>query len=92
MVSLHLFTTLLSAFLFFALTAALPTPSTNIILSAREEYSEYENFLRQWLEKQGQSLGKEGDKIKRSQMAFRKYEDTYGDLLADRLKRLGNAG
>lgn len=91
MVSLHLLTTILPAILLFTLTAALPNPSYKPILHTREEYDEYEDFLKQWLEKQGQSMGKDGGKTKRDQMPFRRYEDVYEDLLAERLRRLGKA-
>lgn len=91
MVSLHLLTTIVPTILLFTLATALPSPSPNDFLRAREDYSEYENFLSQWLDKQGKSLGKPGDKAKRDQTAFKPHEDTYGDLLAARLKRLGTA-
>ena len=86
-------TAILSATLLFTLTTALPQLRPSDVLDARQENrDEYENFLAQWLEKHGETLAEgtlQGDKAKRNQVNFKHYEDTYADLLAERLKRLG---
>ena len=87
-------TAVLSVTFLFTLITALPQPRSSDVLDARQEdQSEYEDYLTQWLERQAKTLGKGNfkEKSKRNQMQFKHYEDTYGDLLAARLKRLGRA-